>query len=254
MSSTTFTPATLTRAFHAESIKAFSTRSMALGIVAAGTVTLATVAALAGLIPDGDLNPEWAAYGLLTTGMPILLVWAASVFFGEIGNGMLRATYLTVPRRGVVFLAKAAFAAVVSVVAVLLVLPLSSAVFATSMGAPSLVAHLLTPAGLSLLARAAFVVACWAVIAVSVAAITRHLAVSVGVIISMYLFIEAYLGSIPGAAWLPYVLPFSSGKSLLSESSGVTLASPGLAAVGQLAVTLVIAGVAWWVTARRDTK
>lgn len=49
-----------------------------------------------------------------------------------------------------------------------------------------------------------------------------------------------------------YVLPFSSGKALIPEVSGVELPRMGLAALGQVAVTAAVAVPAWWITEHRD--
>lgn len=259
MTSTTITVGgSFTRALHAEAIKATTTRTLALSLAAATAVALLTVAGMSSMAAsyaaaDGlPLQDAWGAYGLVLTAIPVLLVWAAQLFFGEVGNGVLRSTFLAVPRRGQVFWAKCALAVGIAVAAAVVLVPACHAVYAVIVGQPSALTYVVTPAGLWAIARLAFVVACWSVISVGVAALTRNLAVSVGLILVTYLFLEAYLVDIPGVPWLAYVLPFASGKALIPELSDVTLPGVGWAVAGQLAVTAVIASAGWLATVRRD--
>ncbi|MDN5569852.1 MAG: hypothetical protein L0G22_01105 [Propionibacteriaceae bacterium] len=251
---------TFTRALRGEAIKATSTHTLAISLIATAIVALLTVAAMSSMAlafasaDEAPLADAWGAYGLVLTAIPILLVWAAHVFFGEVTNGVLRATFLAVPQRGTVFLAKGVLAAAVGVAAVVLLVPACHAVYAVIIGQPSALGYVITPAGLWAGARLAFVVACWSFIAVSIAALTRNLALSVGIILVVYLFLEAYLVDIPGAPWLAYVLPFASGKAVVPELSDVSLPGAGWAALGQLTTTAALVAAAWWATVRRDVK
>lgn len=249
-----------TRAVAGEAIKATTTRTLAISLVATAAIALMTVAAMSSMAlayagaDEAPLEDAWGAYGLVLTAIPVLLVWAAHLFFGEVGNGVLRSTFLAVPRRGLVFFAKVTVAVAVSVATIVVLVPACHAVYAGIIGQPSALTYVLTPAGVWATTRLAFVVACWSAIAVSVAALTRNLALSVGILLVVYLFLEAYLVDIPGLPWLAYVLPFASGKAVIPELADVSLPGTGWAALGQLATTAVIVTAAWWATTRRDAS
>lgn len=74
---------------------------------------------------------------------------------------------------------------------------------------------------------------------------------TLGILLPLYLFLEAYLLEIDG---LGYFLPFASGKAFIPEIADVSLSSPALAGAGQVLVTIVIAAIAWMVALRRDAS
>lgn len=241
------------RTTRGETIKATTTRTLALSLLAATIVCAATALSFAGIekavAADSPMPPAYAGYALVFTTMPVLLVWAASLVLGELRNGVLRETHRAVPDRGAVLGAKMLLAVVVTVISAALLWILCHAVNALILGQPGILAYVVSLGGLGLLARLALVVGCWAVIAVATASLLRSLPLTLGVLLALYLFVEAYLLEIPG---LGNVLPFASGKAFIPEIGGVTLASPALAGAGQVLITAVIAAIAWAVAARRD--
>ncbi|MDO5051562.1 MAG: hypothetical protein Q4E05_01565 [Pseudoclavibacter sp.] len=247
----------LGRALRGELVKVRSTRTLAVSLAATTVIALATVGSLAGMVrsradESWPIQDAWGAYGLVLTAIPVLLAWAAHLFLGELGNGLLRSSCIAVPRRGTVFLAKGVLAATVCAASVTVLFPACHAVFAAVLDRPQALAYVVTPAGLSILARLAFVTACWGTISVGVAAVTRRSALSIGLIAGLYLFVESYLFSAPSASWLVYVLPFASGKAVVPELSDVVVDHPALAALGQLGTTIAVTVLAWWTTVRRD--
>lgn len=265
MSATTFQPQTrapLTGVVRSEFIKATTTRTMAISLLLTAAVALATVVGVASVervivasdVPDYHPVNTGGGLAFFMTAVPILLVWAAYTFFGELSNGVLRSTFIAVPQRGRVLAAKATIASVLCVCTAVVTMAAGQVVYGIVMNRPAALTYMFTAEGASTTLGLAFVMTCWSVISVSIAALTRHLALSVGIIVSMYLFLEAYLGDIPGAPWLAYLLPFTSGKAVIPAISGLELPNPTLAVVGQLTITVVLAGIAYWSTIRRDTK
>jgi membrane protein len=247
------------RVVRGESIKAFSTRALGASLLLTCLLALVTVAAIGNLEShhSSAIGPPPAsagAYGLVMSAIPILLIWAAYVFFGDVPNGVLRSTYIAVPHRGTVFLAKSLFASIISGGAVFVLTPVCYTTYALATGQQEALTYVMTPAGMWLTARLVLIVMCWTLIAVSVAAIARTVTVTVGVIVSLYLFIEAYLVNLSSARWLAYVLPFSSGKAVIPELSEVALPNAGWAALGQFATTAVLTVLAWLTTTLRDAK
>lgn len=261
MSATTFTAQTrapLSGVVRSEFIKATTTRTMAISLLLTAVVSLVTVVGVASVervvaasdVPDYQPINTGGGLAFFMTAIPILLVWAAHIFFGELGNGVLRSTFIAVPQRGRVLVAKATIASIVSVCSAIVTLAMGQVVYGLVMNRPAALTYMLTAEGAVTTLRLVFVVTCWSVISVSIAALTRHLSLSVGIIVSMYLFLEAYLIELPG---LTYVLPFTSGKAVIPTISGLELPNPALAAVGQLFITITLAGLAYWSTIRRDT-
>lgn len=241
------------RAVRGEFVKITTTRTLVLALVIAVAVCALTAVMFAGIelavAADTPMPAAYAGYALIFTTMPVLLVWAAQLVLGELGNGVLRETHRAVPDGGVVLGAKMAVAVAVCVPAAVALWALCHAVNAAVLGRLSLFTWIAGAAGLGLMVRLALVVACWAVISVAVASLLRSMPLTVGLLLAGYLFVEAYLLELPG---LGYVLPFASGKAFMPEIGGVELASPALAGLGQVAVTVLIAGLAWAVAARRD--
>lgn len=241
------------RSVRGETIKATTTRILPLSLLAAAIVAAVTAFSFAGLekalAADSPMPAAHAGYALIFTTIPVLLVWAAQLVLGELRHDVLRETYRAVPDRGVVLGAKMLVAAVVSVASAAVLWVLCHAVTALILGQPDILGYVVSLAGLGLLVRLSLVVACWAVIAVATASLLRSLPLTVGLLLAFYLFVEAYLLEVDG---LGYVLPFASGKALIPEVADVSLASPTLAGVGQVLVTVVIAAIAWVVAVRRD--
>jgi hypothetical protein len=197
----------------AERIKLSTTRSV-LWTAAAVAVLSIGLAALQGSTAYGaaPLPPEKAAMGVVVFGVPVLMVLAAMTVTGEYRSGMIRTTFMATPDRTVVLVAKAIIAA------------LFSAVYAAVMAIVAVVvAHVLTPplAGSQLsfidpdtwrlIGAITLYAALTAVLGVGVAALLRHSAGAVAVLLLWPLLVEPILGNLPstGSEVGPF-LPFAN--------------------------------------------
>jgi ABC-2 type transport system permease protein len=197
----------------AERIKLSTTRSV-LWTAAAVAVLSIGLAALQGSTAYGaaPLLPEKAAIGVVVFGVPVLMVLAAMTVTGEYRSGMIRTTFMATPDRTLVLVAKATIAA------------LFSAVYAAGMTIVAVViAHVMTPplAGSQLsfidpdtwrlIGAITLYAALTAVLGVGVAALLRHSAGAVAVLLLWPLLVEPILGNLPsiGSEVGPF-LPFAN--------------------------------------------
>lgn len=197
---------------NAERIKLQSTRAPVWTTLSVAVLSLGFAAIQAGGMPYSYLPPERAAVGVSVFGVPVLMILSALSVTNEFRTGMIRATFLATPRRGVVLTAKAAVAAAFSgvVTAVMTIgaiglarsllsserageLDLSGSEVWRAVGATSLYAGL------------------GAVLAVALGALLRHTAGVVAVLVLMPFVVEPLLGTIPqiGGRIGP-LLPFSN--------------------------------------------
>jgi hypothetical protein len=199
----------------AERIKLSTTRS-ALWTSAAVAVLSIGLAALQGSTAYGasPLPPEKAATGVAVFGVPVLMILAAMTVTGEYRSGMIRTTFMATPNRSLVLVAKAVVAAVFS--GMYTALMVIGAVLVARMAGPPLVG---VESHLSLAAaetwRAVGAIALYGVLAavlgVAVAALLRHSAGAVAVLLMWPLVVEPILGNLPniGSEVGPY-LPFGN--------------------------------------------
>lgn len=245
------------RAVSGETIKATTTHTLALSLLAATAVCAVTAFSFAGLekVAEAEsVSPLPAAsmgYALIFAAVPVLLIWAAHLVLGELRNGMLRETYRAVPNRGTVLRAKMLVAVTISVASAAALWIICHLVNTVVLGRPDILTYIVSLDGLGLLARLSLVIACWSIIAVAAASLLRSLPLTLGILLPLYLFLKAYLLEIDG---LGYFLPFASGKAFIPEIADVSLSSPALAGAGQVLVTIVIAAIAWMVALRRDAS
>ena len=196
-----------------ERIKLSTTRSV-LWAAAAVAVLSIGLAALQGSTAYGaaPLPPEKAATGVAVFGVPVLMVLAAITVTGEYRGGMIRTTFMATPNRTLVLVAKATIAA------------LFSAVYAAVMTVVAVVvAHVMTPplAGSQLsfidadtwrlIGAITLYAMLTAVLGVGVAALLRHSAGAVAVLLLWPLLVEPILGNLPsiGSEVGPF-LPFAN--------------------------------------------
>jgi ABC-2 type transport system permease protein len=196
-----------------ERIKLSTTRSV---LWTAGAVAVLSIglAALQGSTAYGaaPLPPEKAATGVAVFGVPVLMILAAMTVTGEYRSGMIRTTFMATPNRTLVLVAKATVAA------------LFSAVYAAVMTIVAVVvAHVMTPplAGSQLsfinpdtwrlIGAITLYAALTAVLGVGVAALLRHSAGAVAVLLLWPLLVEPILGNLPsiGSEVGPF-LPFAN--------------------------------------------
>ena len=202
----------------AERIKLTTTRS-ALWTSAAVAVLSIGLAALRGSMAydASPQTPEAAATGVAVFGVPVLMILAALTVTGEYRSGMIRTTFMATPNRSLVLVAKAAVVAVFSGACTALMV--IGAVMVVRIASPPLVG---AESQLSLAAaqtwRAVGAIALYAVLAsvlgVAIAALLRHTAGAVAVLLMWPLVVEPILGNLTriGSQVGPY-LPF--GNALL---------------------------------------
>ena len=196
-----------------ERIKLATTRSVAWTSAAVALLSIG-LAALQGATAYGAaaLPPERAATGVAVFGVPVLMVLAAMTVTGEYRSGMIRTTFMATPARTLILTAKAVVALIFS------------ALFAAAMTIVAVVvAHLMAPAltgaqlsfaaphTWQLIGAIALYAALTAVLGVGIAALLRHSAGAVGVLLLWPLLVEPVLGNLPdvGSAVGPY-LPFAN--------------------------------------------
>ncbi len=100
---------------NAERIKLSTTRSPLWSAVAVAVLSLGLAAIQASTVYGaGALAPEKAAMGVAIFGVPVLMILSALTVTNEYRSGMIRTTFMTVPNRSLVLVAKAIVAAVFS--------------------------------------------------------------------------------------------------------------------------------------------
>ena len=197
----------------AERIKLSTTRSV-LWTAAAVAVLSIGLAALQGSTAYGPapLPPEKAATGVAVFGVPVLMILAAMTVTGEYRSGMIRTTFMATPDRTLVLVAKAVVAAAFS--AVYAAVMTIAAVAVGQLMAPPLVAShlsLVDPDTWRLVGAIALYAVLTAVLGVGVAALLRHSAGAVAVLLLWPLLVEPVMGNLPsiGSEVGPY-LPFAN--------------------------------------------
>ena len=196
-----------------ERIKLSTTRSV-LWTAAAVAVLSIGLAALQGSTAFGaaPLAPEKAAMGVAVFGVPVLMVLAAMTVTGEYRTGMIRTTFMATPGRTLVLVAKVVVTAVFS--AVYVAVMTIAAVAVAHVFAPPLVGAQMSFAEQGtwrLVGAITLYAALTAVLGVGVAALLRHSAGAVAVLLLWPLVIEPILGNLPsvGSEVGPY-LPFAN--------------------------------------------
>jgi ABC-2 type transport system permease protein len=197
----------------AERIKLSTMRSV-LWTAAAVAVLSIGLAALQGSTAYGaaPLPPETAATGVAVFGVPVLMVLAAMTVTGEYRSGMIRTTFMATPNRSLVLVAKAIVAAVFSA-AYAAVMTVAAVLVAQLMAPPLVGSHLsfVDPDTWRLVGAITLYAALTAVLGVGVAALLRHSAGAVAVLLLWPLLVEPVLGNLPsiGSEVGPY-LPFAN--------------------------------------------
>jgi hypothetical protein len=226
-----------------ERVKLSTTRSM---LWTASTVAVLTVglAALQGSTAFGaaPLPPEQAALGVAVFGVPVLMVLAAMTVTGEYRSGMIRTTFMATPDRTMVVSAKALVALVFS--AGYAALMTVVAVVVAHLTAPPLVGSQLSfiDAGTwRLIGAIALYAALTAVLGVGVAALLRHPAGAVAVLLLWPLLVEPILGNLPdvGSKVGPY-LPFANMFEFLGVQWLYPAYSMPWSAIGSLLYFVVV--------------
>ena len=197
----------------AERIKLSTTRSV-LWTGAAVAVLSIGLAALQASTAYGaaPLPPEKAAMGVAVFGVPVLMVLAAMTVTAEYRSGMIRTTFMATPNRTLVLVAKAIVAALFSAVYAL-AMTLASVMVGRLMAPPLVGSNmsLVDPDMWRLVGAITLYAALTAVLGVGVAALLRHSAGAVAVLLLWPLVVEPILGNLPsiGSEVGPH-LPFAN--------------------------------------------
>ncbi|MBO0681427.1 ABC transporter permease [Mycolicibacterium sp. S2-37] len=186
-----------------ERIKLTTTRSPLWSAAAVVVLSLGVTAMLVAASSAYDpMTPEEAILGVAVFGVPVLMVLASLAVTGEYRSGLIRSTFLAVPHRTLVLIAKAAVASAFS------------GLCAALTGFVAVVIAGLSPAD-GATWRAVGAVTLYAVLAailgVAVGALIRFAAGAVAVLLMWPLVVEPILGNMPnvGSAIGTY-LPFAN--------------------------------------------
>ena len=197
----------------AERIKLSTTRSVVWTAAAVAVLSIG-LAALQGSTAYGavPLPPERAASGVAVFGVPVLMILAALTVTGEYRSGMIRTTFMATPNRTLVLVAKAIVATVFSAVYAA-AMTVAAVVVGRLMAPPLVGSHLsfVDPQTWRLIGAITLYAALTAVLGVGVAALLRHSAGAVAVLLLWPLLVEPVLGNLPniGSEIGPY-LPFAN--------------------------------------------
>lgn len=204
---------TISGVLAAERIKLSTTHSPLWCAVAVAVLSLGFAVVQAYASFEGNpLAPERAALGVAAFGVPVLMILAAMTVTGEYRTGTIRTTFLATPNRTLVLCAKAAVAAVVAAVlaGVMVVLSIAAARVA---GGQRVGARLsLADAGAwRPVGAIALYAALGAVLAVGLAALLRHAAGVIAILVLLPFVVEPLLGSLPRVGeHIGPLLPFAN--------------------------------------------
>ncbi|MCG5432198.1 ABC transporter permease [Mycobacterium sp. MYCO198283] len=200
-------------ALAAERIKLATTRSPLWCAVVVAVVSLGTAAALGAAGSEWTpVTPNDVAMGLAAVGVPVLMVVAALTVTGEYRTGLIRTTLLAIPNRTIMIGAKA-------LLAVLVTVPFTAALMLLSLlaakGQASAAGGMLLDLGSAAAWRPVWAVAVYAglavVLAIGVAALVRHSAGAVAVLLLWPFVLEPVLAVLPSTSgWARPLLPFTN--------------------------------------------
>lgn len=196
---------------NAERIKLTTLRSPVWASAAAAVLSFALAALQASVAYEYErLTVSAVALGVAVFGVPVLMIVAAMTMTGEYRSRLIATTFMATPARTLVLCAKALVAAVFSA-AVAALMVLGSVVVARLVAAPGVGVALTPAATVGFAAATALYAALAAVLGVGVAALLRHTAGAVTVLLLWPLLVEPLLANMPGRRWEigPY-LPFAN--------------------------------------------
>jgi len=185
---------------NAERIKLFTTRSPLWSAVAVAVLSLGLAAMQAETVyGPGPLEPEKAAMGIAVFGVPVLMILSSLTVTNEYRSGLIRTTFMAVPNRTLVLVAKAVVAAVFS------------GVYAAVMVAASIAVARSDPHEWGLVGAITLYAMLASVLGVGVGALIRASAGAVALLLLWPLVVEPMLANMPnmGTEVGPY-LPFAN--------------------------------------------
>lgn len=184
---------------NAERIKLSTTRSPLWSAVAVAVLSLGLAAMQASTVyGPGPLEPQKAAMGVAVFGVPVLMILSALTVTNEYRSGLIRTTFMAVPNRTLVLVAKAIVAAAFS------------SFYAAVMVVASIVVARSDP-DWRLVGAIALYAALAAVLGVAVGALLRASAGAVALLLLWPLVAEPLMGNMPNISTEvgPY-LPFGN--------------------------------------------
>ena len=187
-------------ALNAERIKLFTTRSPLWSAVAVAVLSLGLAAIQAETVyGPGPLEPEKAAMGIAVFGVPVLMILSSLTVTNEYRSGLIRTTFMAVPNRTLVLVAKAVVAAVFS------------GIYAAVMVAASIAVARSDPHEWGLVGAITLYAMLASVLGVGVGALLRASAGAVALLLLWPLVVEPMLANMPkmGTQVGPY-LPFAN--------------------------------------------
>jgi hypothetical protein len=231
---------------NAERIKLSTTRSPLWSAIAVAVLSLGLAAMQAETVyGPGPLEPERAAMGVAVFGVPVLMILSALTVTNEYRSGLIRTTFMAVPNRTLVLVAKAVVAAVFS------------GAYAAVMAAASIAVARSDPHEWRLVGAIALYAMLASVLGVGVGALLRASAGAVALLLLWPLVVEPMLANLPnvGTEVGPY-LPFANAFIFIRVQWLYPVYAMPWGDVGSIAyfavVTVVVFAAALVVINRRD--
>lgn len=231
---------------NAECIKLSTLRSPLWSAIAVAVLSLGLAAMQASTVyGPGPLEPEKAAMGVAVFGVPVLMILSSLTVTNEYRSGLIRTTFMAVPNRTLVLVAKAVVAAVFS------------GAYAAVMVAASIAVARSDPHEWGLVGAIALYAMIASVLGVGVGALMRASAGAVALLLLWPLVVEPILANLPnvGTQVGPY-LPFANAFIFIRVQWLYPVYAmpwgPGASIVYFAAVTAVVFAAALVVINRRD--
>jgi hypothetical protein len=231
---------------NAERIKLLTTRSPLWSAIVVAVLSLGLAAMQASTVyGPGPLQPEKAAMGIAVFGVPVLMILSSLTVTNEYRSGLIRTTFMAVPSRTLVLVAKAVVAAVVS------------GIYAAVMVAASIAVAHSDPHEWGLVGAITLYAMLASVLGVGVGALLRASAGAVALLLLWPLVVEPMLANIPniGTQVGPY-LPFANAFIFIRVQWLYPVYAMPWGAVGSIVyfavVTAVVFASALVVINRRD--
>jgi ABC-2 type transport system permease protein len=231
---------------NAECIKLSTLRSPLWSAIAVAVLSLGLAAMQASTVyGPGPLEPEKAAMGVAVFGVPVLMILSSLTVTNEYRSGLIRTTFMAVPNRTLVLVAKAVVAAVFS------------GAYAAVMAAASIAVARSDPHEWGLVGAIALYAMIASVLGVGVGALMRASAGAVALLLLWPLVVEPILANLPnvGTQVGPY-LPFANAFIFIRVQWLYPVYAmpwgPGASIVYFAGVTAVVFAAALVVINRRD--
>ena len=245
-------------AMHGELVRLFSTRLPLWTLLAAVGCGGGITGLLALIGPENSSTPmpgiDTAEGAGLVVGLGVLLLFVPALIgtiaiTGEYRHRTIGTTFLAVPRRGRVLLAK---------LAIYSLLGLVYGIVASVASGSALVAAALRGVDVGLtgeqlaitLAQLAVASAVYMVLGVAIGALARHQLLAIGIVLGYFYFLENVLMLVPGVNALYPFLTDTIGEQTMLASAPLT--SPAAGAAILVAYALVATGIAIIAPLRRD--